>query len=337
MNQKCYAGRALCIISLSGIMLFPKSISLTTGSDPQYSQDGKSILLSANIDDEPTIIKYSIDSHDIVRLTYGIRAYDGKFTRDGSKIYYVVESKSREYTEIWTMGSNGLGKNKIIGSTNRYRRKPVYNQCNKTIYYIYSMNKSVGIGVVDENGVNEMSFFGAGDLGINSLTVSPDCKSILYSSLVAIVSQHIQDGIKHYITPWEKERYLFSDGYSYDYINFCLSSDGKNIYLHARKKGEYTKEHFFIQSYGQKETKEIGVVESGMVYGISVSPDNKKIIFLIDDGSGYNYAWKILPLPRHKERVKLLEMNIDGTGLHEIVLDPRKIIDSVKKNQQFIR
>jgi hypothetical protein len=111
-----------------------------------------------------------------------------------------------------------------------------------------------------------------------------------------------------------------------DWFRVALTMNRKKMVYSKTPRGQFIDELYIRDVMGGKPTY-ITTLTNGRTVSLAVSPDTKKVLILQDRGDGYVYA----PFPpKHQFRFHLMEVNIDGSDLHEIVVDRKTIIETLK-------
>ncbi|MBI4976589.1 MAG: PD40 domain-containing protein [Spirochaetes bacterium] len=291
-------------------------ILLSHDSSPEYDRNGKSVLISAITRYGDSIISLDRTSGKITLLAFG---KDASYSPDGKSIIYITEYTNTNYTDIWLMDIAGNSNVCIAPNYSYTRRMPALSFDRKMVYYYRLFNAGSQIYGVDLKENNIIGFEFA-TFGLSRMYCTIDYKYLILSCQVSISRIDLKTKIKTELTGYKT-------GNDLEFQHFALTHDSKQIVYMGTKPETYENVDFYIKDiYQNTKDKFITNVSKGNYYSVAVSPDKKKLMFMQDMGDGYNYAWKYFKVKKNIPKIRLLEMNIDGTDLHEVILDPAKLV-----------
>lgn len=300
-----------------------KGAQYVMSSTPSYSPDGRYVIFGMAIDGVDAICRYDRSNGAINRLTDSNTPATFPAISPNSRIIAYVSipcTNGDDGNDLWVMDVNGKNK-RMVGERGYSRGCPTFMNDNilysmrlsltnemlkkrtgfKSYKYSYvdlSSRKTIEVDEVSGNSFSQFWFL--------------DDKMILLSSDVNLFIMNIKTRNKND----DKDLTEYAD-----WFRVALTHDKKRMVYTKTPYGTYTDELYIRDVVGGTPLL-ITKFSNARTVSLAVSPDTKKVLILQDRGDGYVYA---PVLPRHQFRFHLMEINIDGSGLREIVIDKSNI------------
>jgi hypothetical protein len=299
-------------------------------STPQYTKDGKSILLSLKIDNKYNMFIYNSEDHLIKWIK--IPQESGSplspcFSKDYSKIVFVWANKEKDSSNICIIDVNGENF-KQITNANRYDFSPIFSKDSKKIYFLGSTNKeknSVGskFYCIDADGKNERQLSEEVFVSPGYISITSDDKYLIFSLLYGSEKTHnLENKLVKFDIPTGKTFSILDDK---KYINpvacsntqkiiFCGTNLSNGIMEKLKEGDDLYSEMFsgFFSIDIDGQNRKILLKESAVDPYLSISNDDKKIL--------YTFVGK------------LREFDIESNTIRKIELDEKAIMSSYKQN-----
>lgn len=177
--------------SLSSVYLYDleskksDELEIATRSSLSFSPDGRYLYYSKTSRDNPhwsklsDIYRYDLIAKEEERLTHGLRAWNPKISRDGTKLVFAYGSDGT--VNVGVADAEGKNVRKITNYANGEQvYTPNWSPDGKLITFGYSVGHNQSVGIVSEDGLRSEIVVHDGDS--RNPSFSPDGRHVYYSS-----------------------------------------------------------------------------------------------------------------------------------------------------------
>lgn len=292
-------------------------------SRPTYSNDGNKILFSAKVKNKYHILLLDLKTNEIIRITNKGSFHSPKFSNDEKKIVCASFVK-RTTSEIFIMDSNGdnIRQLTISGHNNR---NPFFSRNDKIVYFTRILNPyrqhpsgrtGFDIYSIDLDSNNEERVTDEDNYSIEYPELHPFENKINY---VVYISRYDEiENEKNKLNNTFGKKFVCYDLNNHKMISLSsikqilhpiLANNGKIIYYYGGER-DYLGNKIITGLYKIDIDKQEPILISGNIktsHYFSISKNDEKLVFL----SYWPY--------------KIMEINTDGSNLHEIKIDEEEI------------
>lgn len=156
---------------------------------PVWSPDGKHILFSSDRTGISEIFMMNDDGSNPVSLTPGQPSFGGRWSPDGMKIAYTVNTNSSG-KNIYMMNEDGSNKINLTNDIRSINTLPFWSTDGSDIFFLTDRDYPIGTGadapnldlyMMNADGSNPTRLFGVG-IGITAIDLSPDGTRIAFGA-----------------------------------------------------------------------------------------------------------------------------------------------------------